>query len=425
MRLFTRSAPILFAALLGWPLSTHVVWAQPGRGPAVVVVAPVIEREIASELSYVANVNPNRRSIIGSAVDGRVIEYLVRAGQAVDKDQPLAKLRTGTIEIELAGAQAQLDLVRAELKELQNGSRPEEIKLAEANAKAAVAANEYAQTKLQRVERIFKASAGVSDDEYDAARAAASAAAAQSDASRHSLQLVREGPRAEKINQAASRVAVQEQVVTGLEDRIKKYTIRSPFAGFVSAESTEAGAWVRQGDPVAEVVEIDPVEVEVYVPESNIRFVQRGNQCDILIEAHPGESFQGTIDQIIPLGDARARTFPVRVLVDNPVGENGHRLLPGMLARATLPSGNRSSQLLVAKDALRIGGEPSIYRVTDNRAEIVPVRIGAALGSWVAVESVGPIQLAVGDLTITRGNERLRPGQEVTITAREEPPQGR
>ena len=105
----------------------------------------MIEREVASSQAFVANVNPHRRSVIGSAVDGRVEEFLVDAGQEVDVGQPLAQLRTKTIEIELAGAQAELQLRRAELAELRNGSRPAEIELAEAVAQAAAAASDYAK----------------------------------------------------------------------------------------------------------------------------------------------------------------------------------------------------------------------------------------------------------------------------------------
>jgi len=419
--MFSTARFVLFCLLFS---QVHAVptFAQTGPGAAPVVVAAIIQRDVAEQTSFVANVNPNRRSIIGSAVDGRVIQFLVKAGQAVEEGEILAELRTGTIEIEVAGAKAELELRKAELRELKNGSRPEEIKLAEANAQAAVAANQYAQARLKRIERLFEANAGVSDDEYDEAQAAARAASARSSGLEHSLDMVRQGPRTEQIDQAAARVAIAEQLVAGLEDRQEKFTIRSPFAGFVSAELTEAGQWVRQGDGVAEVVEIDPIEVEVYVPESKIRFVRRGDRCNIRVEAHPDEVFVGTIDQILPLGDTRARTFPVRVLVDNPAGDSGHRLLPGMLAHVTLASGSPSRELLVPKDALRLGGAPSVFRVVDSKAEVVPVRRGAELGSWVAVESIGATPLQVGELVITRGNERLRPGQDVSITAQEAAP---
>ncbi len=393
-------------------------------GPAPVVVAPVIEREVASSQSFVANVNPRRRSTVGSAVDGRVAEYLVDAGQAVETNEPLALLRTKTIEIEVAGAEAELDLRRAELAELHNGSRPAEIELAEATMRAAEAANVYAKAKLARAERLFNSSSGLSQDEFEATKSEAVAAIANASAANSSLELVREGPRTEQIDQAAARVAVQEQIVAGLKDRLSKYTIRSPFNGYVSSELTEAGAWVRQGDPVAEVVEIDPVEVEVFVPESSIRFVKKGVSCSLSFDALPGETFTGTVDQIVPLADSRSRTFPVRVLVENPLVDARHALLPGMLARAFLPTGDSQVRMLVAKDALQLGGpNPTLLKVTGEQVTIVPVRTGPSMGSWISVESLSPDGLQVGDLVVTRGNERLRGGQAVIISETQTPPQ--
>ena len=417
----SRTPVAIGAALLTSLMVVTTGWAQ--GGPSPVVVAPVIQREVASQQSFVANVNPHRRTTIGSAVDGRVLEYLVNAGAAVEEDQPLAQLRTTTIEIELAGAQAELELREAELAELKNGSRPEEIALAEAATEAARAAHEYAQAKLARARRLFETSAGLSRDEYESVRADALAAAAELDRAQSNERLVREGPRVEQIEQAAAQVEVQQQVVDRLKDQLSKYTIRSPFRGFVVSEHTEAGAWVQQGGAVAEVVEIDPVEVEVFVPESNIRFIQPGDQAQLTVEAAPGKSFTGKIDEIVPLADARARTFPVRIVVDNPEVGSRRALLPGMLARVSLPSGGHEPNLLVPKDALQLGGAtPKVVQVVDGQAHLVPVRTGASMGTWIAVEPLNESALRPGDLVVTHGNERLLPGQAVTISRQQSPP---
>lgn len=418
---------IYFCCRISLPTLLVVVFAatnaQAQGGPANVVVAPVVERELAASQSFIANVHPRRRSTVGSAVDGRVAEYLVNAGQPVEARQPLAQLLTQTIEIEVAAAEAELDLRRAELAELKNGSRPEEIALAEATMRAVEAVGEYAKAKLVRAERLFKTSSGLSKDEFQAAEAESLTTIAKVSEARSALELVRNGPRQEKIDQAAARVAVQEQVVAGLKDRQAKYTVRSPFKGYVTSELTEAGAWAQQGDPIAEIVEIDPVEVEVFVPEGSIQFVQRGLTCTLSVDALPGQTFTGTIDQIVPLADSRSRTFPVRVLVENPLVGSSHRLLPGMLARVSLPTGDSAMRMLVAKDALRLeGSEATVIKVVGDTTQIVPVRTGPAIGSWISIEPLSPGSLAVDDLVVTRGNERLRPGQTVVISQQQPPP---
>jgi HlyD family secretion protein len=426
MRYLSLSAARYGRMLIGLAVACFAIGSTLARGqggPATVVVAPVIEREVASSQNFVANVNPRRRSVVGSAANGRIAEYLVDAGQAVEANQPLAQLRTKTIEIELAGAEAELELRRSELDELRNGSRPAEIELAEATARAVEASSDYAKAKLSRAERLFKTSSGFSQDEFEAAKAEALTAIAKVSEAKSSLQLVREGPRQEQIGQAAARVAVQEQIVAGLTDRLSKYTIRSPFNGFITSELTEAGAWVREGDAIAEVVEIDPVEVEVFVPESSIRFVKKGITCSLIVDAFPDKIFTGTVDQIVPLADSRSRTFPVRVLVENPLVESDHALLPGMLARVSLPTGSSKIRMLVAKDALRLGGaSPTVLKIEGDMTAIIPVRTGPAMGSWISVESLEPDALKVDDLVVTRGNERLRPGQQVKISQRQSPP---
>jgi len=160
-RLLHFSVLVLFLALP----SRRPVQAQFG-GPSPVEVATVQQREVVARRDFVANVQPNRRSTIGGAVDGRVDEFLVKAGQRVTAGQPLAKLRTRTISIEIAAAEAELDLREAELAQQKNGSRPEEIDLARAASKSAEATSQYAQAKLKRFEKLFRTASGMSRDEY-------------------------------------------------------------------------------------------------------------------------------------------------------------------------------------------------------------------------------------------------------------------
>jgi multidrug efflux pump subunit AcrA (membrane-fusion protein) len=408
-----RFAAILVAAMVVMLVASSVLAQQ---GPASVVVTKVVQFNVAAKQSFIGNVTANRRTVVGSAVDGRVLEFPVKAGQAIKERDTLALIRTATIEIEIEGAKAELELRLAELEELRNGARPEEVRLAEATVDAASAMQDYARTKFNRADRLFKAGSGISQDEFEEARAAALQAAATLAEANSQLALVREGPRPERIKQAAARVAVQEQVIAGLADRLDKYTVRAPFDGFVINEMTQAGAWVQQGMAVAEVVEIDPVEVEVYVPETNIGFVRPGMQVVVRVDAIPGRMFEGEVVRIVPFADARARTFPVKVRVANPAESGTHPLLPGMLAQVKLPTNVERVSLMVPKDALQLGGEqPTVMKIVDGKAVAVSVNIGASLDSLIAIEPLVEGSLAENDTIVVRGNERLRQGQPVAI----------
>lgn len=381
-----------------------------------VVTTQVIERTVTARRTYVANLYPNRRAVVGSAVEGRVEQFPAKAGLSVSARQPLAELRTRVVGIQRDGAIAELQLRQHELEELVNGSLPEEILLAEAQFSAARADLRYAQSRFERAERLFKDSVGFSQEEYEAAQAAAQRAQAMLQQAENQLQLIRNGPRPERISQAKAKVEVQRQVIESIEDRLEKFTVRAPFDGYVSRELTETGAWLRQGESVAEVVEIDPIKAIVNVPESNIAVIRVGMTCPLSLEAYPDRTFAGQVALIVPEGDLQSRSFPVHIQLENPRVDERHVLLPGMTARVSLPTRETQTVLLVPKDALILAGANArVIKISEGKAFPVNVRKGASYGGLIEVRGEPADQLQSGDVIVVRGNERLRPNQAVVV----------
>ncbi len=128
------------------------------------------------------------------------------------------------------------------------------------------------------------------------------------------------------------------------------------------------------------------------------------------------EELSGTIAGIVDSADQRARTFPVRVRVDNPQRAGGFLLRDGMQAQAVI-SGRRRSVLMIPKDALILGGRLPVVMVADmtSESEGVAVRVevetGIARGELIEVTG----QLSAGQSVIVDGNERLQPGQLVRV----------
>ena len=244
-----RASVVCFAVFL---LSTGVASAQ--FGPAKVSVTDVIERtDIASGRVFVGTVEARRHSMVGSAVSGRVIEFLVNDGDRVEKGQPLAKLLTRNFQIQIAAATAEWELRKQELLELKNGSREEEIRQAEARMKAAEATARYAKTKLARTKGLVEQKATTRDQiEEDTSLSEVTADTAR--AVKAAYDLVVAGTRPEKIAQAGARVLAAEEEINRLKDILEKHTITAPFAGYVVAEHTEVGQWIESGKLVAEIV---------------------------------------------------------------------------------------------------------------------------------------------------------------------------
>ncbi len=410
----TRFALAMMSCLVAAPAGP--VCAQPES----VVVTQVVEREVNVGHRVVGSVMPIRSSTVGTAVDGRVVEFLVNVGDAVRTGDALAKLRTGTLEIELRAAKAELTLRQEELLELKNGSRPEEISEARARMLAAQAVRQNESSNLTRLMQLVKRQA-INPTDLDDATARAESTSQFYVSLQAALKRIESGPRAEQIAQGQARVDLQQAQVDLIDDRILKYTIYAPFDGFVTAEHTEVGEWVSNADPIADVIALEQVEILCNVPAEQAVRLQRGRDVRIEFQELPGEVFTGRVDQIVPIADSRTRTFPVNIRLQNRLKDDGRPvLMAGMLARAVLPTGDRSVMPLVPKDALVLNGSRRDVFIVEPAAEADSSPTVRSVSVVLGVSDAGLIQvdgaLKAGDVVVVRGNERLKNGQEVSVS---------
>ena len=284
-------------------------------------------------------------------------------------------------------------LRKQQLAELKNGTRPEEIQQAKARMTAAQARVQYANARRSRAENLFRQGQAMTEEQRDEMIALAIEAEQAHVDAQAAYQLAVEGPRKEQIAQASAQVAFQQATVNQLKDQMDKHTIVAEFDGYVTAEQTEVGQWVKQGDPVAEVAALDEVEVTAHVVEQYAPHVRVGMQVNVQIPSVPGPPLPGVVSAIVPQADVQARTFPVKVRVKNQLTEDGPLVKSGMYARVMLPTGAKQKAMLVFKDALVLGGQQPVLFVMDANAanskqgkvRPVPVQLGIAENNMIQV----------------------------------------
>lgn len=198
-----------------------------------------------------------------------------------------------------------------------------------------------------------------------------------------------------------------------LREQIDDLETRAPFDGYVVQTFAELGEWVERGTEVVQAISIDTVRVRVDVPEHLVDGLRPGAAAGLHIDALGSDRYEGRIVAVLAQGLPDSRTFPVIVEAANP----GHRIRSGMSARVAFSVERSGPVVLVHKDALVSGpmGE-LVYLAVDDKATARPVSAGMAYQGYVAVEG----DIAVGDLVIVRGNERLRDGQPIQIIRRQE-----
>ena len=176
---------------------------------------------------------------------------------------------------------------------------------------------------------------------------------------------------------------------------------------------------MSRGGLVARIAELDTVEIETQVPESSIASLRVGADVRLDFDAAPDRAWIGKVARIVPQADLRSRSFPVRIQLENRVVDGVPLLKGGMLARAWLPVGAMDNVTVVPKDALVLGGPIPIVFCIDSAdgktgtVRPVEIALGSAIEGHVAVRS----GLQPGLLVVVRGNERLRPGMQVTFEA--------
>lgn len=414
-------------------LSTGRAVAQgPPQGPVSqpVVAAEIVRRDLPIKQTFVGTVVPRRVSQVGSPVEGRVIELSCEEGDYVTKGSKLAQLRTESLEIDLASANAELELLQAELERLEVAG-PEEIKQAKARITAAEAL--MALTKSRR-DRGANLSTVISKDELDELASAFLGASSVLEERTIGWELAKATLPID-VTSAKAKVRMQEEKIRGLKDDIAEHTTLAPFDGYVAEEHTEVGQWIAKGGLVAEVVEVVEVDVELpvletYVAQLRVRTKERAGTGTLAveIEALPGETFEGDVVSIVPKANLSARTFPVNVRLKNRSGPNGVLLRPGMFARVTLPLSTIPDAVLVPKDALVLGqGTKTIWTIQPKSdfeksrvgsAAPVSVATGESSDEWIQVRPLAPEGKALlqpGGLVIVEGNERVEPTLPVRV----------
>jgi multidrug efflux pump subunit AcrA (membrane-fusion protein) len=400
-----------FVALLALlaPVPGPAQAPAPGqKRPAIPVkVAPVVERPLVDEISFIAAVEPSVATTIGAEVEGRIGEMPVLEGDRVAVGKTvIARIDAGPREILLREAQAAVAKAREELGKLRRGYRAEEIEQRAAETAEQKAMMDRAEQDYRRAERLHTdqiisvAERQRFEAEYLAAKQKHQRVAA-------AYRMMQAGPRPEEIAQAEAELAQMQARADRIADEIRRTTIRAAITGFVVKKHVDVGVWLRPGDKVVDLVALDPVFVTGAVGEREIPRLHSGQGAVVAVDAHPGRSFSGRVTAIVPGADPASRTFPVKVTVANP----GGLLKAGMFARVSVRTGAGRKGLFLPKDAVvRRGGKEFVFVVNGDAAKQVSVQTGVEVGGQVEVRGDG---LTAGQRVVTLGNEFLQPGMQV------------
>ncbi len=347
MAMKLKLRPVLLSSVIGLVLVGIIVAAASYRSPKPIAPEKIVAVErgdIARSVVARGKIEPLSKVEVKSKANGIIKELLVDVGDAVTAGQVLA-------ELDKADLQA---LVR-EAKATVEG---EEANLQAAVAMAAKARIEAANPELEFARRDYERAQGLFENKI-ASEQQLDDASRTYEVARNRQQLLDATVQTAgaQVEQARARAAAAKAALDRAEEGLGYSTIRAPISGIVLTRPTEVGDAVSSilnlGSAATLIMtlgDVSSVYIKGEVDEADIGKADSGQRVRTKVESYPGESFEGVVKRIAPMGKEfnNVTTFEVRVTISNPQA----KLRANMTANAEIVLEERKQVLLVPEAAL-------------------------------------------------------------------------
>lgn len=333
---------------------------------------------------------------IGARATGTIKEMNVKVGDEVHTGQLIAVIDDRELRAQLDEAQAKLARAQAELAQVE-AVYPKRIAEAQAEQRLSQAKNAYAAANLKRQEELYGKSL-IARDVLDAAQRDAlvgqnEVLAREASEVRLQTEFEKERLKAQKTKEEA------EAVIESVKTKISYTRIVSPIDGVVAFVTSQAGETVVAGLQVANLITVlDPTRLEmwIYVDETDVGQVHPGLPVEFRVDAQPGTTFSGQVDQIYPQPEIRDNIVYYQALVRLDPKESA-RLRPEMTTQCQIVVQEKKGVLVIPNAALKwIGNRQVVF----------------AVGPDGGVREIQP-KLGLEGLNETEVTEGLSPGEKV------------
>lgn len=294
-----------------------------------VVVISSKAQQIASAVLVRGQTEAARQIDVRAETAGKVISQPLRKGTTISSGQLLCQLDPGTRNISLLDAEARLAEAQARVPEAEARLPEAKARLAEANA------------RLQEAEINLKAAQRLSVDGFASETRVASAQAAFESATA-SVQAAISGVAGSDsgIQSATAGIQSAQAGVAAAKQEIDKLSITAPFEGLLESDTAEIGAFLQPGALCATVIQLDPIKLVGFVPETDVGRIQVGVPAGARLVN--GVDVVGKVTFLSRSADSNTRTFRVEIQAPNP----GLEIRDGQTAEIIISSAGKFAHLI-------------------------------------------------------------------------------
>ena len=360
--------------------------------PAVTVDAvAAVEQPITRFIRATGSLTAEEQADVAAEIAGRVVATPIERGTPVTEGATLVRISPTEAEAQLREAVANAAQIEARLGISGGGTFDVNVVPEVQTAKASY---DLAQNEFNRIKSLLEQRV-VSQSEYDQRRT-------QMDATRQQYEAARNGAsqQFQALQAARARVVLVEKALADT-------TVRAPFTGLVGERLVSTGDYVTKGMRVAVVVRVNPLRIQLTVPEQFVAAVKTGSPVTFQVDAYPGREFTGTVRYVSPTLETNRRALTVEAVVPNQSGD----LKPGLFATARIEQPERQPAVMVPTNAIVTqAGTSRVFVVQGNTVQERIVGTGQQADTMIEITN----GLKAGERVATKNVAQLFDGAKVS-----------
>jgi HlyD family secretion protein len=381
------------------------------NAPSVRVVEVQME-SLQSSVSTNGKVEASKTFQLHAPLSGLCKNILLHEGDDVKAGQAILTVDAPSLQSEMAAARAELEDAQLELRNIQRGPTAEELNQAEAEINRYKLELDNARKTLQTNEWLLQRNA-ISKEEVEMSRRQVGLFEQSLNAAVAHRDDIKKRYDESDRRRASVRVEAAQSQISYLEEKARNLILRSPISGTLLSFSLKDGGFVNAGDLIGIVADLHQLHVRAFVDEPDLGRVTQGAQVIVTWDAHPQESWKGTVrrvpPEVVPYGN---RTVG-EVLCD--IVDPSGMLIPNINVDVQILEGQSQPVASLPRDAVFPDGKDFyVWIIRNGRAEKHIINTGRSTISRIEVTG----GLSQGEMVIVPGETPITAGLKVQVAGK-------
>ncbi|AQS08942.1 putative multidrug resistance protein EmrK [Clostridium saccharobutylicum] len=289
------------------------------------------QQQTKNQYIMAGKIQANDQANVSSKISGKVSEISVDVGSNVNQGDVIAKMDTQDLQAQVDQAQAAVNTAKANLTNVMNSTRPEQIEQAQATLDSATESYKVAQKNYDRTKTLVDAGAQT-QQQLEVAEQQRVAAESQQKSAQQQLEMLKNGATETSIDVYKAQVGQAEAALKTAQTALSNTTITSPISGVVNAKNINVGEIASAGSPIVSISNLDGLYVNAYAPSDIVSQLKEDQDVVVKVSEVDGVEFNGKIEFINSKLNSQSTNILVKVSLSDP----NSQLKPGMFAEIGL-----------------------------------------------------------------------------------------